>query len=118
MGMQSGCPKPLDANLASCQDDCCSEQAKEVPGDAGCVLKDLEGNDKCCSTKVTDDECGNSICCAPEPSQVECLDKPSCCKDSPSPCCDVSCLDRLALRACNGEKTAARPDKASKSEQQ
>ncbi|EED14646.1 copper-transporting ATPase, putative [Talaromyces stipitatus ATCC 10500] len=33
--------------------------------------------------------------------QQEDPNTPSCCKNKPSPCCDVSCLDRIALRQCD-----------------
>lgn len=32
------------------------------------------------------------------------IEAPSCCKDKSSPCCDASCLLRLALRACKDDK--------------
>ncbi|KAK4163874.1 E1-E2 ATPase-domain-containing protein [Cladorrhinum sp. PSN259] len=38
-----------------------------------------------------------------ESGTPEVVDTPTCCKDKPAPCCDVSCLDRLALRACESE---------------
>jgi len=31
------------------------------------------------------------------------IETPSCCKDKSSPCCDASCLLRLALRACKDD---------------
>jgi hypothetical protein len=53
--------------------------------------------------------CADNCCDVPSPSQddnrdAESLGRPSCCTGKPSPCCDVSCLDRLAPRACGDEK--------------
>ena len=118
MGMQIGCHKPLDTNLSGCDDTCCSGPAEKTQDRLGCGPKGLKFDDNCCSAISADHDCKNRTCSAPESSQVEDLDKPSCCKDSPSPCCDVSCLDRLALRACDSERQASRPDHASKSKQQ
>lgn len=36
---------------------------------------------------------------------------PECCKGKPSPCCDNSCIDRLALRACQDETEMDLPGK-------
>lgn len=91
-----------------CQNGYCSRPIKETQGSVGCG-KDVKFDDD-----STDDDCKNSYCSAPELSQVEDLNKPSCCKDKPFPCCDVSCLNRLALRECENENPAAQPDQASK----
>ncbi|KAJ5273569.1 hypothetical protein N7478_008694 [Penicillium angulare] len=45
-------------------------------------------------------------------AQKENHDRPSCCKDKPSPCCDNSCLDRIALRECDKGRTSS-PNHAS-----
>ncbi|EAU37469.1 hypothetical protein ATEG_02507 [Aspergillus terreus NIH2624] len=47
--------------------------------------------------------------------QEEESDIPSCCKDKPSPCCDVSCLDRIALRGCNQGRTPSTSEGGSSS---
>ncbi|KAJ2904700.1 copper-translocating P-type ATPase [Zalerion maritima] len=58
----------------------------------------------CCPTKVPDSGCKSSCCPQPKAASNGDEGAPSCCRDKPSPCCDVSCLDRLALRACESEK--------------
>jgi hypothetical protein len=115
-GMQSGCHKPFDINLAGCQDACCNGPTKKTKGSVGSGAKDIKIDDNCCC--VNDHDCRSGCCSVPEPSQVEDPNDPSCCKGSPLPCCDVSCLDRLALRACDSARQAARIDQASKSKQQ
>lgn len=35
---------------------------------------------------------------------------PDCCRDKVGPCCDVSCIDRLAMRECEGTAATASPD--------
>ncbi|KAK4188567.1 E1-E2 ATPase-domain-containing protein [Podospora australis] len=39
-------------------------------------------------------------------------DPPACCEGKPSPCCDASCLDRIALRTCNEEHQASSCDES------
>ncbi|KAE8149773.1 E1-E2 ATPase-domain-containing protein [Aspergillus avenaceus] len=38
--------------------------------------------------------------CNPQPLYTMNTDEPSCCRGKARPCCDTSCLDRLALREC------------------
>ena len=42
-------------------------------------------------------DCSSTL--QPSTSAVS-TEKPECCRSKPSPCCDYSCLDRLALREC------------------
>jgi len=56
-------------------------------------------------------------CCGP-PAQSD-GDKtppsPPCCQGKSSPCCDASCLDRLALRACGDGKQELKSETSSES---
>jgi Cu2+-exporting ATPase len=56
-------------------------------------------------------------CCGP-PAQSD-GDKtppsPPCCEGKPSPCCDASCLDRLALRACGDGNQELKSETSSES---
>jgi Cu2+-exporting ATPase len=115
--MGGGYHELFDIDLSGRQDVCCSGPIKKTQGSVVCGAEDLKVDDNCCSANSTDDDCKNRCCSAPDPSQVEDPNNPSCCKDRPSPCCDVSCLDRLALRACDSEKQAAQLDQTSKSKQ-
>lgn len=72
---------------ADCQDGCCGEeqtfQVSVEESAAAC-------EDACCSSNKT------------PPKEV---DAPACCAGKSSPCCDVSCLDRLADRECKEQGT-------------
>lgn len=46
-------------------------------------------------------DCDSEGCCSKLAIEVEAEDEaPSCCRGKVSPCCDVSCIDRIALRSC------------------
>ncbi len=59
--------------------------------------------------------CKDSYCDAPTRPVGDKTAPPPCCEGKPSPCCDVSCLDRLALRACGDGKQEVKSDKSSES---
>lgn len=51
-----------------------------------------------------DSKCEDA-CCSKAPQAVgDPSDVPACCKGKQSPCCDVSCLDRLAARECHQQR--------------
>jgi hypothetical protein len=117
-GMRIGCHRRVHTNFSDFQDACGSGPTKKAQDSVGSGPLGLEFDDSCCSANSIDNDCRNRICSAPDPSQAEDPNNPSCCKDRPSPCCDVSCLDRLALRACSSGKQAAQLGQASKSKHQ
>ena len=97
MACGSGCcgapqPVPLEQSapavppIADNAEKCCNEDDTEDPAESS----EDSCQDACCDglavEKLSDD-----------PSEV-----PSCCKGKPFPCCDSSCIDRLALRECHG----------------
>ncbi|KAK3897723.1 E1-E2 ATPase-domain-containing protein [Staphylotrichum tortipilum] len=59
--------------------------------------------------------CKDSCCGPPSQSDNEKAQPPPCCEGKPSPCCDVSCLDRLALRACGDGKQGLKIEHGSQS---
>ena len=61
-----------------------------------------ECQDACCEGSLTKeaDEKTSYTAKASRESLKE-ADTPSCCEGKTSPCCDVDCLERLALRECN-----------------
>ncbi|GMG48313.1 unnamed protein product [Aspergillus oryzae var. brunneus] len=75
----------------TCSSGCCGEQ------DKGIKTRDA-------SVPHTSDRGPTESRGSTEKLQEEDPNKPSCCKDKPSPCCDVSCLDRIALRECHKEQ--------------
>ncbi|KAJ4310936.1 hypothetical protein N0V84_010707 [Fusarium piperis] len=66
---------------ASCQDSCCDDGESEgsIPQEA-------------------DDCCASGSCADEKPKDDS--DAPDCCRGKISPCCDASCLDRIAKREC------------------
>lgn len=83
---------------AGCQSGCCDSQAENPVQVAEGPAKTL-GGDTCCSASADD-------CCGPLPPSKNASNKadPDCCDGTTAPCCDDSCLDRLALRACETGK--------------
>lgn len=93
----------------SCGDGCCAEDKPLKPTESGPGTK---CEDSCCdgeqAVEVVRSASGASCkdaCCDDKTSKPAMEDpkNPSCCKGKPSPCCDVSCLDRLAARECGGQ---------------
>ncbi|CAM1509619.1 Fc.00g033580.m01.CDS01 [Cosmosporella sp. VM-42] len=74
-----------------CQDGCCVDDkpavAKVEEVTSTITTKTPSG---CCDSKRDVDTL-----------KAELDETPACCQDKPGPCCDVSCLDRLALRECD-----------------
>lgn len=110
------CERPEIASTV-CQKECCvGSTEKPLDSDNGsCGRGDITAVDECCTPKSNDHHCKKSCGAEPDPPPVEEPNNPSCCKGKASPCCDVSCLDHLALRECENRKQAAQPDHASKS---
>ncbi|KAK9368310.1 copper-translocating P-type ATPase [Lipomyces kononenkoae] len=77
---------------------CCqpSEKADEE-GDCGAQSKATAQDIFSCETKEI---CRSEL-------RAEDPNNPGCCKDKTYPCCDVSCLDRIALRECAKGKTVS-----------
>jgi Cu2+-exporting ATPase len=109
-----GC-KPPGIVSTGCQNGCCSGPAKKTQGGVGCGTRDTKVDNTCCTPKSVDHGYKKSFRSAPEQSRVDGPDRPSCCNDKVFPCCDVSCLDRIALRECENEMQAAQVEEASKS---
>lgn len=91
-----------DATSASYRDACCNDD--DADADFCDTSAPVEGKPtamktvNCCSTgacedEVEDDEKGKE---AKTPTDGA----PECCRGKVSPCCDTSCLDRLAIREC------------------
>lgn len=54
-------------------------------------------------------------CCGKAAQDGKSLEPPPCCEGKPFPCCDVSCLDRLALRECRDKEPQLDPHATSES---
>ncbi len=96
-GPRASTPEPDVTSLvtpsektSSCRNSCCDSDVAE-PLDTASGQKELtpEKSDDCWSPgKYTDNKTENHT------------DAPDCCRGKGSPCCDTSCLDRLAMREC------------------
>jgi Cu2+-exporting ATPase len=67
----------------------------------GATRGELTEEEACCAPKP-DSDCKKGCCSAPNPppSDGTHTPVPGCCEGKAAPCCDQSCLDRLALREC------------------
>ena len=84
--------------MRSCQDSCCDDDDPDpLNTTASC-----QGE----PTKETPDDCCSNGKCSDNKAEND-TDAPDCCRDKVSPCCDTSCLDRLAMRECEMSATAA-----------
>lgn len=78
------------------------EPRETSPGSAAAEkLLDAECAEDCGAVPMPDDE--NAVGSLKEGAEE--MAQPPCCEGKSAPCCDVSCLDRLALRACGDQKT-------------
>lgn len=87
-----------NVKTSSCQDSCCDSDDVEPLDTTASGQKEHtpEKLDGCCSPgKCADNKTENHI------------DVPDCCRGKVNPCCDTSCLDRLAIRECEMSGTAA-----------
>ncbi|KNG87447.1 putative copper-transporting ATPase [Aspergillus nomiae NRRL 13137] len=86
---------------STCSSPCCGEQHKQI-------------NTSDTGVPQTSDQGQTANRRSTEKPQEEHPNKPNCCKDKPSPCCDVSCLDRIALRECHKEQVLSSTEAAPK----
>ncbi|RFU74459.1 copper-translocating p-type atpase [Trichoderma arundinaceum] len=83
-----------------CQDSCCGDPAEEQRDDAGCEDQDVGLNDDCCAPQPAKSSCSKGCCSKIESPCSDNARAPACCEGKTAPCCDQTCLDRLALREC------------------
>lgn len=74
-------------------DDCCGSHGERI--------SQLSAKE-CSGSKMPNSECKNDCCSAQGPSSQgdQVSRRPVCCEGKESPCCDMSCIDRIALREC------------------
>ncbi|EPE08084.1 copper-translocating p-type atpase [Ophiostoma piceae UAMH 11346] len=92
-------PKAPKSNVSSCSDGCCSptKAAKEA------IREDIKKTAAQETYTCIDD------CCASKTKSLQAEGRPSCCEGKTAPCCDDSCIDRIALRECkSGDSCASR----------
>ncbi|KAH7114790.1 p-type copper atpase, partial [Dactylonectria macrodidyma] len=85
---------------SSCQDSCCdggdSDAEPLETKDPGQGEPNQEKPDDCCSSGKCADDKAKDV-----------TDAHDCCRGKVGPCCDTSCLDRLAMRECEMSAVAA-----------
>lgn len=91
----------------TCGGGCCSgdEPSKNTTSEAAATCEDAccAGDDAVDMTKPDYGASCKDACCDDTKPELEDPKNPSCCKGKSSPCCDASCLDRLAARECIGQ---------------
>lgn len=100
----AGCCGSTDTELVavmavdSCDGDNC--YAPQIATGSSNNPQDAKEGCKTAETPIVVD-CTDG-CCAESALADEKPEQPPCCTGKPSPCCDTSCLDRLAARECRG----------------
>ncbi|KAH8697565.1 copper-translocating P-type ATPase [Talaromyces proteolyticus] len=89
----------------ACRNACCGGPNKAIQDTFSCGTNEVKVDDGC-YTHEQDWE-GNHPSAAEE-LNAEGPENPSCCEGKTYPCCDVSCLDRIALRECDKGKRVSR----------
>lgn len=86
-------PAPTATEKAgACQGGCCGGQSVETR-DSEPSIQEVSDEEK------IEDDCCSAGKCADDVGEED-PDAPDCCRGKANPCCDTSCLDRLALREC------------------
>lgn len=85
----------------SCKDECCAGPKSTSPERLNSVCCESTGNDAAPKESAETKMDCEDRCCAPSEPSVSKTADPPCCEGKPSPCCDTSCLDRLAQRSCD-----------------
>ncbi|KAJ6790263.1 hypothetical protein PWT90_06579 [Aphanocladium album] len=110
---ETGC---CGGTLAASASLCCEKPADER---STCSA----GANDCCGGSVTSEPAGKADCCNDTSSSRNTFKDAAaaitangtdssvmdCCRGKPSPCCDESCLDRLALRECTEGSCCGKP---------
>ena len=93
-------PQPCQQTEASCCEAKADKEAHNTkPAES---TPSLWGDNSFPSTlEPAEADCNKRCCSEPTPPKAEDPNHPSCCEGKTPPCCDVSCLDRIALRECD-----------------
>ncbi|KAL3294595.1 copper-translocating P-type ATPase [Colletotrichum asianum] len=90
----------------NCNKGCCETIQDSKPVQTTSTLIAIE-DDCCAPVAQAEDNCKKGCCSSPTPKSQE-EKVPSCCEGKTSPCCDSTCIDRLALRECTSGKRSNR----------
>ncbi|KAI0138972.1 copper-translocating P-t [Hypoxylon sp. NC0597] len=107
-----------DSPAASLKDECCDLGGSnaENANDA-CEATNGAGGNEACSAgpAATEDDCKDA-CCATTASIAPTPSIPDCCEGKASPCCDESCVERLAHRSCENDNMSTSSECSGKNE--
>ncbi|KAM7194812.1 copper-translocating P-type ATPase [Rhypophila sp. PSN 637] len=104
----SASDKTLGKQKDACHDGCCSDVSESMK--ASQPIKNKGCSDGCCSgtsnAKPEAVEVPSRCCPTPDPRPTNLSSQGGCCEQKERSCngCDVDCLERVALRACEQEK--------------
>ncbi|KAI8169865.1 P-type cation-transporting [Colletotrichum sp. SAR 10_70] len=90
----------------NCNKGCCETVQASKPVQTSGTLTAIE-DDCCAPVAKAEENCKKGCCSSPAPKSQE-EKVPSCCEGKTSPCCDSTCIDRLALRECTSGKRSNR----------
>ncbi|OLN96724.1 P-type cation-transporting ATPase 2 [Colletotrichum chlorophyti] len=105
-------PKSCSSEKTGATANCCGSTPKVKVEDCkkGCCGSDAEHNISDNGDKLqegTMDDCKKGCCSSADPVISSAEEKaPSCCEGKTSPCCDSTCIERLALRECASTKSS------------
>ncbi|KAK2056143.1 copper-translocating P-type ATPase [Colletotrichum caudatum] len=105
--VEDGSCTPQPSIQENCNKGCCDSQiGKQDKGDL-IIESDLD-NDCCDPNPELVDSCEKDCCSFSPPPVKSAGDKtPSCCEGKTFPCCDSTCIDRLALRECTNKMASS-----------
>ncbi|OTA95545.1 hypothetical protein M434DRAFT_20138 [Hypoxylon sp. CO27-5] len=104
-----------DSVAASLKNDCCDPGESNADNiNNACEANNGADDNEACSAGA-EDECKDA-CCATPTSIAPTASNPDCCEGKASPCCDESCLERLAHRSCENDKLSASSECSGKNE--
>ena len=108
-----------NSSQGGCEGSCCSvtklgktESCAKVgksQDDSSCGDHHKSTGDGCCGSNSTEQDCQKSCSVPKRGNTKKSLATPDCCDGKTSPCCDVSCLDRIALRECENINSRVEP---------
>jgi Cu2+-exporting ATPase len=100
-------PGSLGRNIQEVSPDACCQGnsipsgfAESTTGKVGCQAKESGSISPCASSGPVPKKCCDSVPLSRADSATNKPKVADCCRGKASPCCDETCLDRLALREC------------------
>ncbi|KAK2016226.1 copper-translocating P-type ATPase [Colletotrichum eremochloae] len=100
MDGKDGCCAPKPSIQEDCNKGCCSSQIGKQ--DQSDLVSESDLKADCCDSTLEPVDGSKKGCCSFSSPSMKTVDEktPSCCEGKTFPCCDSTCIDRLALREC------------------